>query len=555
MRITRRWIAAMAASILVSSVPVSSYGAVYTYTTKATQTTTGKAESVSKDNTYSKENYGPGYLFQAEDETAVEFTGPSVKKVTMTERYHANYELYEESIADLFFLYSNVGNGGITHESVYVDIPANVMFTMEKDGVRVAYASRQKVSARGTYVLRLTAVENPELPMSEQTEYQSTFRFRIQDEPPVSEQKANTAGASGTGSTASGTSLTGTGTSLWDNPNVTVYPVEDPKAALEAAADNAKDAVKDAAKDAALDVVNGVVDGVTDKVEEGVGQLVDKAEETLDQVTDKVAQAGAENKTAEPVLVQRSQEYDQLQGKYIVTLENGLELVSTVPEGYVGPSAVGLNVAEGAAERVQLYRDDELVEFVNGNSQMEPGAYRLVLDGCSYSFIIAHSVSNMDLYPAPAGMRFTEVRLDDEQAALTSDQSLIMAQDGTYTIFMEGEAGEELQVTLVKDTTAPEVVVTVKGGNAAIQYISEDITAVILEKDGAVIEGFGGTAISTPGSYRLTVADEAGNTAAVDFVLNYQVNMYGILAVVLVILVIAAVIGFVLHTKKNMKIR
>ena len=120
---------------------------------------------------------------------------------------------------------------------------------------------------------------------------------------------------------------------------------------------------------------------------------------------------------------------------------------------------------------------------------------------------------------------------------------------------MEGEDANELEVVLLKDTTVPEVVVTVKGGSAAIQYVSDDIVSVSLERNGEAVEGFGGTMISEPGNYHLTVADAAGNAAAVDFVLNYQVNMYGILAVVLVIAVIVALVVFVLHTKKNMKVR
>ena len=63
------------------------------------------------------------------------------------------------------------------------------------------------------------------------------------------------------------------------------------------------------------------------------------------------------------------------------------------------------------------------------------------------------------------------------------------------------------------------------------------------------------TAISTPGKYRLTVADKAGNETVYEFALKYQVNMYGVAAVLLCILVIVGVVVFVLHTKKNMKIR
>lgn len=535
MRITRRWIAAMAVALMISSMPITSYGVVITYDKEDVKDVLEKGKEALS---------GPGYTFLEEDEKDSEFTGPSVKKITLTERHHADYELYEESLADLFFLYSNVGNGGVTHESVYIDIPANVMYTMEKDGVPFAYASRQKISARGTYVLRLTAVENPELPLSEQTEYQSTFRFRIQDELPISEkerlekEKTEAQKASGTSSGGSG--------------EVIVFPTDGSEINLETIKENAKDAVKDAAKDAAKEVVNNAVDSAKDKVQEGVDQLTDKAGDALNQVTDKIDEVKAQ---AKENLVARTQEYEPTTRRYVVTLENGLEIVSTVPEGYVGPSAVDLRVAEGVASRAKLYRDDQQIEFVPGNSLLETGSYRLVLDGYGYSFTIAHSTSTMDIYPAPTGMHFTDVLLNGEPVKLSSDQSLSMKEDGSYTIFMEGEKGAELEITLLKDTTAPEVVVNVKGGSAAIQYVSDDIVSVSLERNGEVIEDFGGTVISEPGSYRLTVADEAGNASEVSFALKYQVNMYGIFAVLLVIAVVIALVVFVLHTKKNMKVR
>ena len=560
MKMSRRRAVALAAALMVSMVPVNSYGAVITYTSKSSSST-----SYSKDD---EEKSGPGYQYlDDEDEEETEFAGPGVKKVSLTERYHSDYNTYEESIADLFFLYTNVANGGMTNEEVYIDIPANVLYTMEKDGVQMEYVSKQKVWANGTYVLRLTAVENPELPLSEQTEYQAVFRFRIQDKP-VSTENNVAAAVQSAGSSASSTVPSG---SMWGNESTAAsLNLEDVKnQAEQAAKDAARDAVSgavDKAAEGAKDAVSGAVDKAAEGAKDAMSGAVDQAAEAAKDKVNEVlsdgsesGQPGAEETGSEAkqaaAEVPRSQVYDPMRGKYVVTLENGIELVSTVPEGYVGPESVEVTVVEGVASRAELYRDDEPVEFISGNSQMEPGVYRLVLDGKSYSFTIAGQISTMDYYPAPAGMRFTEVFLEDEKQELQSDQLVTMKEDGTYTIFMEGEAGDELKVVLVKDTEAPEVLVTVNGGSAAIQYASGDIETITLEKDGAIVEGFHGTAISTPGKYRLTVADKAGNETVYEFALKYQINMYGVTAVLLCILVIVGVVVFVLHTKKNMKIR
>ncbi|MGN0132091.1 MAG: hypothetical protein ACI4AA_06615, partial [Lachnospiraceae bacterium] len=251
----------------------------------------------------------------------------------------------------------------------------------------------------------------------------------------------------------------------------------------------------------------------------------------------------------------RCQTYDPMIGKYRVTLENGVELISTVPEGYIGPDSVEITVQGDAPSEIELYRNDELQEFVNGNSLMEAGVYRLEADGKIYSFRIVSQASDLEYYPAPVGMRFTRLFLEDEPQSLQSDQLLVMESDGTYTIFMEGDAGDELEVVLRKDTAAPEVQVTVDGGNASIQYLSDDITDIALVKDGTNVDGFHGTMISSPGKYRLTVSDAAGNETVREFVLKYQINLYGIAAVFMCILVIAGGGVFVFHTKRNMKIR
>ncbi len=519
MRTGRKWAIALASALMVSTVSVSSYGAVITYTSKYSDSTSSGQEK--------EEKVGPGYeepeetLEQIEETT--EFAGPGVTKVSLSERYHEDYKIYEESIEDLFFIYTNVANGGITDEAVSIDIPSNILYTMEKDGMEMEYLSGQKLWARGTYVLRLTAVENPELPLSEQKEYRTVFRFRIQDKPPEAETETN-----GIVDNAAD-SLSANSTAVLDLE------------ALEAEAkkeENSK-APSESEKELPVETENGT-DGT-----QGEADASDKSEENMNS-------EGSANEKAESF---RSQIYDPMIGKYRVTLENGIELISTVPEGYIGPDSVELTVLGDALPEIKLYRNDELQEFVNGNSLMESGVYRLVADGKTYSFRIVSQASDLEYYPAPAGMRFTGLFLGEEQQNLQSDQLLVMESDGIYTIFMEGDAGDELEVVLRKDTEAPEVQVTVDGGNASIQYLSDDITDIALVKDGTNVDGFHGTIISSPGNYRLTVSDAAGNETVREFALKYQINLYGIAAVFMCILIVIGAAVFVYHTKRNMKIR
>lgn len=250
-----------------------------------------------------------------------------------------------------------------------------------------------------------------------------------------------------------------------------------------------------------------------------------------------------------------SQEYDSRSKRYSITFDNGLSFSSSVPDGYVGPGPVQLVLPEAKAQEASLYLEDQPLEHDATCYLEEPGIYRLKAGDSTLSFAICTATGSMDIYPAPRGTHFAEASLEGEPLSLDSEAYVLMKGDGQYHLVLEGEAGERFNVGIRKDTRPPEVSVAVRGGSAVIQYLSEDIKEVLLEKDGEPVEGFHANSITKPGRYRLTVTDEAGNETVTDFVLKYRVNAYGITAAVLVILVIAGGVAFVVHTKKTVKIR
>lgn len=529
MRIYRKLAAALTAALLAGTLSFPAYGEVIVDNTRsaAVDELIEKGEKALE----TASAYGPAAAIEgltaAQEEGNSDFDGPEVKKVDLRERYHEDYETYEESMADLFFLYSNIGNGGLTHEPVTIDIPANVVYTMEKDGLPYAYESRQYVYAKGTYVLRLTAVENAELPLSEQTEYQSVFRFRIQDAPPAKETES----ASTSVKTNSEPAETAS-TSIWGD--TATQPEED----------ELPDTVS-------LSELSGREIETSDAESSGFEET--EAAENITSEDDFPEETAAAD-TLPQLEGTRTQEYDALTGTYDVVLENGKQLTSTVPEGFIGAASVTIVTSPADEVLVSMYRNEEEIEFTNGGAYMENGRYRLDLDGCSYFFTIANYVNDMDYYPAPTGMRFTEARLGEEELTLASDQYLTMKEDGSYSFTLAGADGNRMEAVLIKDTVSPEFTIAVKGGQAQIQYLSNDIKQTVLEKDGAVVN-FNGSTVSEPGNYRLTVTDMAGNAASQSFSLSYHVNMYGIFAAVLCILVIAGIVVFIIHTKKHMKIR
>ncbi len=446
-----------------------------------------------------------------------------------------------------------------------MDIPKNIDAAVEKDGEPFPYVRGQTISGYGTYVVRLTAVENPDAPFSEQREYTAFFRFRIQEKPPeesgseefsgnfpYGEERNILEGESETedefGAAAILQSEAGEATGEGEYGQSGETPDESGEGVGEAALEGDGESLK----------------GDEDSGTEGLDEAGESREHEEGQETEsgeaEAGQPGAGQERqpeqqeggAQGLYSPRIQVYDSASGIYEVTFENGRTLAANVPEGYVGPGAVELSVSEG---RVKLYRDDQPVEFTQGQSLTEPGYYRLEADGQPWSFVIASAVRQMDSYPAPAGMAITGAALDGEPRKLSSDRYVSMKEDGLYQIFMTGEDREELEVFLKKDTQAPQVQVAVTGGTADIQYLSDDVETIVLEKNGEVQSGFSGYAIKDPGAYRLTVSDEAGNVSSQEFTVRYRLNIYAVAAIVLILLVAAGVVVFVMHMKKNVKVR
>ncbi len=497
---------------------------------------------------------------------------PLVNQVTLKEQYNEDYRVYEESMADVFFFYSNVGNGGITHESVFLDIPQNLSYTIEMNGVPWDYIPGQPISDYGTYVVRLTGIEDENVPLYEQKEYQAVFRFRIQQKPPKeTEESREVAVEAGAPAGMEWQSYTYDGRPLKEESEEgqDVFRVS-------GAANGQSEEVKEESGESLEDnmAASGSREGLEENEEglagneeglagneESLGneELAEGAQDGNDSQEGRNEESGEGGK-AEPGsinngFISRTQDYDAASKRYHVTFSDGLELVSNVPEGYIGPDAVEVSVSPAGRESLVLYRDDEPIDYVHGDSFTEPGHYRLEVNGQPWSCTIASYLKEASVFAAPAGLRFTSAVLNGEPLELSSDRYVWLEEDGAYQFVLEGENGAVLHTGLAKDSEPPQVEVKLKGGNATIQYLSDDIEEILLERDGEAVEGFSGYSVSQPGSYRLVVRDKAGNEAEAKFSLSYRVNRYGIIAVVLLILLAAGGVAFVVHTKRSVRIR
>lgn len=507
------------AGVMACCLGTEAFGAVYRDDTALTYSSRyGAGNQDTGEENYSS---GPGVRPAAAEE-AETVSGPKVRDVTMSESYHEEFQLYEQSINGQYFLYSNVANGGLTDEPVFVDIPANLVYAVEKDGVPISYTSRQKLNEKGTYVMRFTAVYDDTVPLAEQEEYRAVFRFRI-DEKPAQTNAADDRFSGVSGVFESGNVGGGTpGQDGTPDQGESEMPGQDAyETSGEAEADSTETTEDPEAVEAGAQV-----------------ELPDSSTEA-----------------SEPEVPEgkRRQVYQADDGMYEVVLENGFTFRSGVPEFMITTQPVKLELEEGGD--CKIYRGEEEIETEGVKALDLYGTYRLVSGEYEFAFEISNGYTNQDAFRSPVGTKITEARFQDEVMEVTDSSLLPMEEDGKYAITMAGDGGERLTVILTRDTVAPEVSVNLQRQQAEISYLAQDIAEITLSKDGKAPEAFRGTIITSPGRYVLTVTDRAGNATESEFRLRFHLNFYALAAILLVIAGIAAVVVLLFRKKKNLTVR
>lgn len=490
------------------------------------------SDSADEDDGEDTSGYGPG-VTAAVVEESLEAAGPKVHDITMSERYHEEFGLYEESLNNQYFLYSNVANGGITDKPVYVDIPADLLFTMEKDGNPIPYISKQRVADKGTYVLRITAVYDKNVPLAEQEEYRTVFRFRIDDKIP---ETAAEGGGAGNGLAAASDFLNQRDTAESSAGEI-VTPEETIVQGEETEAEESG-ILSEESGEAGI--------GAAGESEAGDQKETDESEDRDN--ADEAVEASANDTKA-----LKTQTYDKTKNMYQIVFLNGFTFQSNVPENMITSSRVRLILEEDS--EYQLYRGEEELEWDVNQELTEFGQYRLVSGDEEFRFEISNTYINWDEYQAPVGTEITEVTFKEEKLSLTDRHSFVMKEDGKYTIALMGDGGERYTVTLNRDTDAPKFTVQVERQRAAITYLADDMASITLKKNGEEPKAFISTAVTVPGKYVLTVTDRAGNSSSEEFTLRYHLNMYAVTAILIIAAGIAGGVVFLLRKKRNLGVR
>ncbi|MBE5860753.1 MAG: hypothetical protein E7301_11620 [Butyrivibrio sp.] len=448
--------------------------------------------------------------------------GPHIEAIKLSESYHENYQVYEERMDDIYAIYTNIPNGTITNKPVIFDVPSGVVVRLTKDGKDCSFRNKERISEEGTYVMYLYVAQDniEQIPAWAQSMDRAMFNFRIQ----YTALDGSTLGAT-------------------------------QQSELESFADVANEEVQE----------TPVEEPVEEPEEEPAEESATPEPEPETETTKPVE----ENFTIDLTNVFTT-EYDSSTGYYKSTLLTGNSFYSNIPNGMVTNGSVMFSTADEI--RYELYKDGEAVEYNAGDYISENGNYTMipVIDNLDYEGfyrstrpmyrfrILNGSTSDMASLSAPDLMTITSIRYEDEDVTKTNlitENVAVLPLDGAYEVDLNGPDGSTT-LTVIRDTQAPKVNVEVKPNLAKITYQSEDISAATLYRGTEVVlENALPTSVTEAGRYRLVTSDKAGNTTTTDFAVQYRINIYAILAIVMIIGLIGAVVIFIRRSKTKVRVR
>ncbi|MDO4294712.1 MAG: hypothetical protein Q4D90_00955 [bacterium] len=476
--------------------------------------------------------------------------GPTVREVTLSETYHDEYEIYTESIDGRYFIYSNIGNNGMTDGPVSLDIPQNVSYTVEKDGAAFSYTSGQSLTENGTYIFYFTAVKDASQPLSRQVIYEATFHFRIQPKPPSKELESMAESLAGNNSFS-------TNSQFHSQTNSQTSPAisfEEGTQETQTLPEESTEAVEFQDNTAESRPAESEAEAVTEASQEG--------EEAEGETTPSIEISGGAKR------MPYTQSYEQASGMYRISLSNEEYFYSNVPNGMLTNVGVTLEISRLGIDSsdITVLRNGESYALPTNLMFTETGSYllRIPKNGkmAIYSFyILGRASADLDGYTLPEGMTLTFASRDGENLPVESlfldgtGQRLQWEEDGRYQLTFVNPEGIHSEVEVAIDREAPLFEVSVNNSVASITYQSSDVERVIVRNGNQESTYSRIDRLSEAGSYTIEVYDYAGNKNVKNVVIPKKVNVAGILAVVLAVALIAAGVAVFVKTKKNFQVK
>lgn len=257
--------------------------------------------------------------------------------------------------------------------------------------------------------------------------------------------------------------------------------------------------------------------------------------------------------------------YDRESHMFVYTVSGGTSTVtSSVADGMITTSAVSIDLS-GAGD-ARLYLNGEEVDDALYSNITDIGMYSLVVSGNDVSnqllsFTIVPEVTGMiDSYKLPLGFDLQEVAVDGEIKTIDDVSKVDMTEDGEYLItYRCNLTGIDYGLDVVIDHTPPTLTLEGlkdgrAGGPVTIKDPGED-DKYSITLNGEKLKYPSDGELTQPGYYVVTVTDTAGNTVTESFEIGFYLNSQGLWFGILFLLVIVTAIGYMIWSRKKLRVR
>lgn len=306
------------------------------------------------------------------------------------------------------------------------------------------------------------------------------------------------------------------------------------------------------------------------------GEVIgDNPEESAYEITSNVVEidsmtgipddvSGIEGRNSNPY-VTNSCYFDTTSERYVYTVgTNSNAVVANVASGMVTSMPVAITV--DTSYTYVLYRNGEKVEDEVEISNIEQqGAYSLeVTNGIDkvtpVKFQIVGEYTNLECYEMPEGFHINSVTRDGGSVG-TTGSVVMFEEEGSYDIdYACSATGEKYSLSVKVDHTPP--VLELEELNDKYEaHGPVDISEIEVEPGFGIRIIYEGEempyarVLRAPGNYEITIQDAAGNRNTYGFIIRMYLNISSVLFILAMILAIAGIVGYVLISKKKLKVR
>lgn len=261
----------------------------------------------------------------------------------------------------------------------------------------------------------------------------------------------------------------------------------------------------------------------------------------------------------ENVAISSNCRYIRSDNRYVFTTSAvaDSQISSSVYDGMITTENVMIEAGKQCS--MEIYRNGEPIEIGQGSVMISnTGAYKVFADGDNIlSFTVVGNVTGIvSSYPMPSGFKIINATLDGETYSF-SNSNVTFEREGRYVIsYMCERTGMIYSLSTSYDNTPPEItLVGVENG-----FAKNAVTIEGLQEGDTLTCFVNGTQISPTttlkqsGNYELTVCDEAGNATNYTFRIKIYFNLSAWVAVALMVIVIGVTCGYILFSRKHLKI-